>query len=310
MKRVLVTGGTGFIGRQSLDPLIARGYTVHAVSSKDVAPAKKNVAWHRADLFDSAAVEALLHSVRPTHLLHFAWSVVPGGTAAPAENLRWVQATLDLIRGFAEYGGTRAVLAGSCAEYDWRHGYCVEDVTPLVPRSFYGICKNAAWSVCDAYSRAQGLSFAWGRIFFVHGPHEPLPRFVPSIVSSLMKGEVARCSHGEQLRDYLHVEDVAHAFVALLEAEVQGPVNIASGRPVRLREIAEHVAGRLRRPDLLRLGALPTQPEDPPLLVGDARRLTGEVGWSPRHTLVTGLDDTIAWFTSRANQEHKLGCDV
>ena len=310
MKRVLVTGGTGFIGRHSLDPLIARGYSVHAVSSKDVAAGQPDVVWHRADLFDATAVKALLHTVRPTHLLHFAWSVVPGGMAAPVENFRWVQATLELVRRFEECGGKRAVLAGSCAEYDWRHGYCVEGVTPLVPRSFYGVCKNAAWSVSDAYSREQDLSLAWGRIFFVYGPHEALPRYVPSIMSSLINGDIARCSHGEQLRDYLHVADVAHAFVALLETDVRGAVNIASGQPVRLREIAEHVARRLGRPDLLKLGALPTAPDDPPLLVADVRRLADAVGWRPRHTLATGLDDTIAWWTLRATQVRGLGCDV
>ena len=90
MKTILVTGATGFIGRQSLDPLLARGYAVHAVSSKDDTPRQRGVVWHRADLIDRDTLKVLIESVRPTHLLHFAWSMVPGGAAAPAKNLRWV----------------------------------------------------------------------------------------------------------------------------------------------------------------------------------------------------------------------------
>ena len=135
MRTVLVTGATGFIGRHALDPLVARGFRVHAVTSRPLRTRKSDVTWHRADLLNLDAVSALVASVRPSDLLHFAWSLAPGGSVGPIETLRWVQATLDLVRQFEQHGGTRAVIAGSCAEYDWNHGYCLEDRTPLAPRS-------------------------------------------------------------------------------------------------------------------------------------------------------------------------------
>jgi nucleoside-diphosphate-sugar epimerase len=287
---------------------VARGFRVHAVSSKQAPPKISDVAWHAADLLDPHAVRALLETVRPTHLLHFAWSVVPGGEADPESNFRWVQATLDLTRQFAASGGTRTVVAGTCAEYDWRHGYCVEQLTPIAPRSMYGVCKNATRLVCERYFAELGLSFAWGRIFFVYGPHEPLPRFVPSIVTALNKRAVARCTHGEQIRDYLHVEDAAEACVAVLGTDVQGPINIASGQPVRLRDIAGYVARRLKSDNLLKLGAVPAAPDDPPMLVGDVRRLMTDVGWRPRHTMQTGLDHTIAWWMNNLSVAREVEC--
>jgi nucleoside-diphosphate-sugar epimerase len=307
MKSVLVTGATGFIGQHALEPLVERGFHVHAVSSKRVVPRVSAVAWHTVDLFEPDSVRALLDTVRPSHLLHFAWSMVPGGSAPAEENLRWVNATLDLARSFAASGGERAVMAGSCAEYDWRYGYCDEQLTPLAPRTHYGVCKNAVRAVCDAYFADSGISFGWGRIFFVYGPHEPLPRLVPSIVSSLKKQQPAKCTHGEQMRDYLHVEDVAGACVALLDTDVRGPVNIASGQPVTLRDIAEHIARRLNAEPLLRMGAVPAAPDDPPMLVADVRRLANDVGWKPRHSLQSGLDHTIGWWMNTSNKAVAVG---
>jgi nucleoside-diphosphate-sugar epimerase len=306
-RRALVTGATGFIGRHVLEPLRACGCDVHAVSSRAIPPGRNGVTWHRANLHDKAAVSAVLTAVEPTDLLHFAWAMVPGGTAGADDQVRWVESTLGLLRGFRACGGHRAVLAGTCAEYDWRHGYCVEGITPLAPRTTYGVCKQALWSVSEAYARELDLSLAWGRIFFVYGPREPLPRFVPSLVSSLIRREAVSCTHGEQIRDYLHVDDVAHAFVALLLSDVRGAVNIASGVPVRLREIAEYASRRLDAASLVKLGALTSPPDDPPLLVADVRRLANDVGWRPRLTLQSGLDDTIDWWAARLEQVGAAG---
>lgn len=122
MRRVLVTGATGFIGRHSLPLLVSRGYDVHAVTARQPMSVEPGVTWHHADLLAPDAADAVCSTVRPTGLLHFAWSLVPSGSAAPAENLRWVEATLELVRQFERHGGVRAVVAGSCAEYRGRTG--------------------------------------------------------------------------------------------------------------------------------------------------------------------------------------------
>jgi nucleoside-diphosphate-sugar epimerase len=117
------------------------------------------------------------------------------------------------------------------------------------------------------------------------------------VVQSLLRGEPARCSHGNQIRDFLHVEDAAAAFVALLDAEtVAGAVNIASGRPVALKDLIGSIAVELGREDLIRLGAVPAQANEPPLLLADVARLRDEVGWQPRYTLETGLAQTVEWW--------------
>jgi len=140
------------------------------------------------------------------------------------------------------------------------------------------------------------LSSAWGRIFFLYGPHEHSDRLVPSVILSVLKGKPAPCSHGNQVRDFLYVEDVASAFVTLLESSVQGPVNIGSGHPVSLKEVVNRIGEMVGAPDLIRIGEKAAPQGDPSLLTADTRRLREDVKWIARYGLEAGLDQTIQWW--------------
>jgi nucleoside-diphosphate-sugar epimerase len=299
MTRVLVTGATGCVGRHVLPLLVARGWDVHAVASKQAPPVEPGVTWHTADLLDEAAAQAVVERAKATHLLHLAWYIAPGRWAQAPDNIAWVRASLALVDGFRRRGGTRVVGAGSCLEYDWDYGYCHEDRTPRAPHTVYGTCKHALQLVLSAMASTSDLSAAWGRIFFLYGPHEHPDRLVSSVIRSLLAEAPAPCSHGRQVRDYLYVGDVADAFVRLLESDVAGPINIASGRAVALREIVERIGAIMRRPDLLRIGAIPAAPTDTPLVVADTRRLTEALAWAPAVDLESGLERTIDWWASQ-----------
>jgi nucleoside-diphosphate-sugar epimerase len=296
MKKVLVTGATGFIGRHNLPLLLDKDYEVHAVSSKPQTVNQTNVQWHQADLLNSEQVLNLIASVRPTHLLHFAWYLVPGKSYTSPDNYRWVQASFELLQAFARQGGQRVVMAGSCAEYDWRYGFCSEDRTPLAPASPYGACKHALQTMFNAFTQQTELSGAWGRQFFLYGPHEYSVRLVASVICSILKNQPARCSHGNQIRDFLYVEDVADAFVTLLESDVSGPINIGSGHPYTLKEIIYKIAQKLGREDLIQLGVIPTSPDEAPMVVADVSRLSKKLGWQPQYDLDQGLEQTINWW--------------
>ena len=165
-KRVIVTGGTGFIGRHCLPALLASGHEVHAISSRTPSAAVDGAHWHQADLFDAARTTALLGELRPDYLLHLAWYSKHGLFWQALENLDWLGASLSLLRAFIACGGQRIVCAGSCAEYDWTSGRCFEDSTPLRGQSLYGVSKHAFHLVADDAARRTGISLAWGRIFF------------------------------------------------------------------------------------------------------------------------------------------------
>lgn len=300
MNKVLLTGATGFIGRHSLESLVNCGYEIHAAYKGEPLDSPSSVQWHKADLLDSESIERLMSEVRPSHLLHFAWYVSPSEYRTSAENLRCVQASLSLVQAFARCGGARVVMAGTCMEYDWRYGFCAERLTPLFPSTLYGASKHSLQLLVNAFAEQEGLSAAWGRIFFLYGPHEHPQRLVASVIRSLINGEPARCSHGKQVRDFLHVADVANAFVALLESDARGPVNIASGQPVAIRDLIQRIGALTGRQDLIELGAIAAREDDAPLLVADIGRLTDEVGWSPKYDLNSGLGQTIDWWRNRS----------
>jgi nucleoside-diphosphate-sugar epimerase len=303
-KVVLVTGADGFIGRWSVAPLIERGYEVHAVAGRaghHPVPAQLQAARiHRADLLDPAAVEALVRAVEPSHLLHFAWIATPGLYWTSPENERWVAAGEHLLLGFVAGGGARAVMAGSCAEYDWsRVSVCEERSSPLARGAgltAYAASKLAMQAVLARVGTEHGLSNAWGRIFFQFGPDEHPERLVASVILNLLRGREAPCTHGRQIRSFLHVADVGAAFAALLDGAAQGPVNIGSGERLSLAQLLEYIGLQIGRPELVKLGARAAPPSEPPVLVPDVERLRDEVGWQPRFTLAAGLADTIAWW--------------
>lgn len=295
-RRVLVTGATGFIGRQSLASLVELGYEVHGAYVGPPLDEMRDVAWHEVDLLDESAARKLLAGVRPTHLLHFAWHAAPGEYWTSPLNLDWVRASLFLLREFANQGGRRVVGVGTCAEYDWGCGLCSEATTPLAPATLYGACKRSLGLIMEQFTGAVGISAAWGRVFFLYGPHEHPSRLVPSVVGSILDGKPAECSHGNQVRDYMYVRDVGEAFAALLDSETQGAVNIASGAPVRIKDIVLKIGRKLGRQDLVALGARPAPASEPMSLTADVARLRSEVGWSPSYDLDRGIEETIEWF--------------
>ncbi|MDO9425880.1 MAG: NAD(P)-dependent oxidoreductase [Methylobacterium sp.] len=290
--KVLVTGASGFVGRHAVPALAARGYAVHAVAR---APMSGAVV-HAADLLDEAQRRALVAAVAPSHLLHLAWDAEPGRYWTSPSNLDWVAASLDLARSFVEAGGRRLVVSGTCAEYRWDSPRFDEATSACRPATLYGAAKDGARRILSEYAASVGLSFAWGRLFYLYGPGERRGRLVSDAVHALLAGEAFPTSPGHQRRDFLHVLDAAGALAALLDGPVTGAVNIGSGTAVPVRTLLDGLAERTGRPDLLDYGARALGPSEPAVIEAAVARLRDEVGFRPRFTLDTGLDDTLAWW--------------
>lgn len=284
--RVIVTGASGLIGRPLVAALAVRGYQVVGISrsGRAVPGAAGNIA---CDLLDAAQMDAAIAAAKASHLVHLAWADGKDRWSTP-DNDRWADATAALITSFARSGGKRAVCAGSCAEYDWT-GSVLSESTPLRPATRYGQAKVRAFHDTARVAAENGISLAWARPFFVYGPGEPEGRLIGDLVRGLRAGREVPCTDGLQRRDYLSVEDLARGLAMLLDSALTGPVNIASGEAIAVRDLIAEVASQIGRPDLVRMGARQRPADDPAELCADVALARRALGFRPAMTLAEGV---------------------
>lgn len=300
MKRILITGGTGFIGRHAIPALLERGYEVHAIA-RNTDDLPDTVTAHAFDLLqDHQRLDALLAAIQPTHLLHLAWTVEPGKFWNAQDNHDWVEASQSLYSAFARNGGTRAVIAGTCAEYGWdnlsRDAVLHETRSPLTPATLYGQSKLGLFRDLESKAVKDGVSLAWGRIFFLYGPGEKPGRLISDVIRALLNNQTIETTEGTQLRDFMHVADVAGAFAALCDSDDTGAFNIASGEALPMARILHEIARQTNGETYLKLGARPMPENEPPAIVADIDRLRRATGFTPRHTIETGIAESIAYW--------------
>jgi len=285
--KILLTGATGFIGRHVLQNLVSQPVEIHTVSRHPLATATTHHTHHILDLLDQQATSALVAEIRPTHLLHLAWDVTHGTFWTSATNLDWVAASLHLYRAFAAHGGCRLAITGTFAEYDWSREILDESETPCLPTTLYGQSKHALHTLLATAAKQDNISLAWPRLFMLYGPQEHPNRFIPSIARALLAGRPATVQNGAAIRDFLHVKDAARALANVLLSPHEGPINIASGTPISLAQIAAQIASLTNRPDLLTVCQGPASK-----LTASARRLAG-LDFVPDYTLDTGLEEIV-----------------
>jgi nucleoside-diphosphate-sugar epimerase len=302
--RVLLTGAAGFLGSQIARLLVGEDREVFALLRPQGDP------WRIRDLLPSLQVvecdflgstedlNEQVARIRPDLCLHFAWYTDPSTFLHSPLNLRYLPASLALAAALAEAGCKRLVVAGTFSEYNQRLGYLSED-SPTLPCNLYAASKLALYLSLSHWAPAAGVELLWPRIFSVYGPGEHEKRFVPAVMLAALRGEPTRLTPGEQIRDYLHVADAASAVWVLAQGSLTGPVNVASGQPVAISELALHIGELIGRPDLIRLGDLPYRQGDPMFVCANVQLLKSNTGWVPRFDLKSGLHDTLNWWQTR-----------
>lgn len=289
--KVLLTGASGFIGRYVLGELQRRNIDTVVVGRKPPLSGGKTQ-FIETDLLATTDFSALMNEAKATHLLHIAWYAEHGKFWNSPLNLRWVDATTRLVEAFCAAGGQRVVAAGSCTEYDWSHVVLKEDSTPLNPATLYGTAKDATRRLLTALCAQLNVPLAWGRIFFLYGSGENRARLIPALIDCY-RGQRAPISvNADAGRDYLHVSDVASAFITLLQSGARGEFNICSGQAVKLSDIAREIARQLGVDPQSVLALAADRPGEPKTLYGDAAKLRA-LGWQPALTLSQGLAATL-----------------
>lgn len=285
--KVLMTGASGFLGGHVLGLLRQHGIAVWTLGRR--CPAGQDAAAHvGCDLLAEGDLGEALCRLAPSHLLHLAWVTDPASYQTSALNDDWARATVRLAQHFLDSGGRHLVVAGSCAEYDWSHGWCHEHSTPLLPATPYGRAKDATRQHLLALCAQHGARLAWGRIFFPFGTGQAPERLIPSLVSALTGTREPFPVQAGQMRDFVCAADVASALLTLLTSPAQDCFNISSAQPIAVGDLVRLLAQRIGADPQPLLAMAARRLQAPELVAGDNGRLRA-LGWAGPTALGDGL---------------------
>lgn len=268
-KKILITGASGFVGRQILKALMVDKHDISVIvrdkEGKNIPPGVNIL--ETEDLFDESYVRLTEILKSQDILIHSAWYTEPGKYLTSPLNLHCLTGTLKLAQAFGEMGGKRFIGIGTCFEYDLNRGI-LSVQTPLNPTTLYAACKVSVFQVLNQLLPALGVEFLWCRLFYVYGENEDPRRLVPYLKEQLKSGQPADLSSGNQIRDFINVQEAGQMIADYSLSSREGSINICSGVPITVRQFAEQIADQFGRRDLLNFGARPDNLVDPPCVVG------------------------------------------
>jgi CDP-6-deoxy-D-xylo-4-hexulose-3-dehydrase len=293
-KRVLVTGGAGFIGSHLVRRLILEGAEVAILEHRVANIARiqdilNNIELREADIRAFESVNTVISKLRPEIVFHLAAEGVSDPFLAPDRVLRTnLDGTINVIRAAAETGARRIIHTGTSYEYGER-----ASEGQLDPISPYAASKAAAWAFCRMYHRTMGWPIVGLRLFQVYGPGQ-VGTLIPSAIEAGLKGESFPTTAGEQIRDWIYVDDVVEAYLhAALAEGVEGETfDIGTGQGVSVREVVEQIFSHFDgvQPQI---GVLPYRPGEVWSLVANVKQTRQRLGWQAKTPLANGLELTI-----------------
>jgi len=240
--KIIVTGATGFIGRHVVHELLSRQHDVIAVArnlnkAKEM-PWYKKVVFYACDIQDPMLEPVKILGVADA-IIHLAWSGLPNYEGLFHFEKNLLSDYLFLKKMIIE-GTKHVMVTGTCLEYGMQSGPLSEE-TVTKPSTPYGLAKDTLRKFLQAFQAKHSFILQWVRLFYMYGigqnPNSLLAQLDNAIDN---KDEVFNMSKGEQLRDYLPVEEVAHYLVLLIEnSQCSGIINCCSGNPISVRRLVE-----------------------------------------------------------------------
>lgn len=274
--KVLVTGSTGFVGRHVVSLLLERGYEVTAVARDETRARKFNwfdrVRFIACDIHDPIDSPAERFG-QPEAVMHLAWPGLPNYDSL-IHYEKTLPADYRFLKSLVQGGVCHLLVTGTCFEYGMQSGALAEDM-PSAPANPYALAKDTLRKQLQSLQRQHAFTLQWARLFYMYGEGQNPNSLLAQLDRAIDSGEaIFNMSGGEQLRDYLPVDEVASRSVILLEhPSCNGVVNVCSGKPISVRRLAEHHLASRGTNIRLNLGHCPYTEYEPMAFWGDASRL-------------------------------------
>jgi dTDP-6-deoxy-L-talose 4-dehydrogenase (NAD+) len=292
--KILVTGATGFIGSAFCRSALAHGHEAGGMMlpNEAVPPGlsdREKMIWFKGTLAEPPWGEVTKFAAEAC--VHFAWIATPGVYLESPDNEKYFDWSRKFLKRVREIGAKQIVAAGTCVEYRIGNQPLSEEKTPIEPTTTYARWKNALRIALEEEARSEGFRFAWTRVFYPYGVGEHPARLCSSIIQKLKRGEELLLKTPNSTKDYIYIEDLAAAFLAVLESGYQGIINLGTGKGHTVKEIAELIGDMLGRRGLIR-EIDPPQVDPLGYVVADTKRLE-QLGWRPAHTMKQGLQKLL-----------------
>jgi UDP-glucose 4-epimerase len=301
--KVAITGATGFVGSFVLRSILQDQKHEVAVLGRNRETAWRiddvmdKAQWIQADLDDAETYSKALHAFVPDAVIHLAWSGVGSADRNSPQQFQSLSSSLNLLEAAISAGCKHWVGLGSQAEY----GRCRNRVTEnqaTQPTTLYGQSKLSAGQLMAMRCKQVDVRFAWMRLFSSFGPTDNPEWMIPYLIRQLSRKERPALTLGEQLWDYIYVEDAANAVYSVLNSpEASGVFNLGSGKTIQLRRFVEKIRDRIDPSLPLGFGEVAYREDQVMHLEADNSRLIELTGWEPVTPLDTAIANTVAWYT-------------
>ena len=271
--RILLTGATGFVGQQVLKFLQNVNSDIILIVRRNSEKKIKNlIGISRIIITENLFLESEKWWTEACSgvdiVIHLAWYLEPGKYLNSNKNMDCYKGSLSLVNGAIKSKVSRFIGIGTCFEYEQSNNILTIN-TPLKPLTPYASAKVLLFDQLSKLLLNTDIEFVWCRLFYLFGENEHQRRLVPYIRSQLESGKTAKLSTGKQIRDFMDVKDAGKIIANIANSKIKGPVNVCSGIPITVRELAEKIADEYGRRDLLDFGAKPENEFEPSYIVGE-----------------------------------------
>lgn len=305
-KRVLVTGGGGFIGSHLTRALVGIGADTHVLTStvSSVYPhrlrsLRRDITLHEGNFMDASAMRNVVADIAPEVVFHLgAYTHVGKSWLRVDECIQGnIQGTMNLLHALEHSGVERIVNTGTSEIYGNIDVPFREDKAPH-PVSPYAVSKYSAEMYCRLGIESKQWPIVLVRPFNAYGPAQTPDRVIPEIIVRGLIGDELKMTTGNQTREFNYVEDLVDGFLlAGVVDGIEGELfNIGCGEEVTMADLATTILDRMGNPIEAQLGALPDRPIEIWRMYCDSTKARERLGWAPRHSLEAGLDKTIDWY--------------
>jgi nucleoside-diphosphate-sugar epimerase len=307
--RCVVTGASGFVGSWLTRSLVEEGHEVLGIvrQTSDLTRLESvasRITLLRTSLQEIKTLEEEIREFKPEVVFHLAWW---GGNSRkyvndPAQIYTNLPGSLELVRIAGDCGCDCFVFLGSCVEYG-QYNIPVNEADRVAPQNLYGWAKYGTELLSAALCASLGIRFCGVRLFWAYGPMDDELRMIPSVITKLLRRERPSLTAGEQLWDFVYIEDVVDALIQLaLRREVTGTFNCGSGESIAIRHVVETIRDVIDPSLCLGFGDVPYAPDQVMHLKADIGRLTRATGWRPTTSLNEGLRKTVEWYRTKQSR--------